>query len=199
VKADCAKVFSHLSEAHQTLTDAKRREDYLVLLKEGGATPEAQKQIQGVLEAITLFQKAEILFKTRDFVQAETMARKALALDPRQAEYLAFVTWIDALKPENQPVEPTRKLIEAMSNAIKLSASCEKAYFYRGMLYKRIDQHALAIKDFKKSSELNPNNVDAAREVRLFYMRGGRSVPPAPGSEPLAGKASGLFGKFFKK
>ena len=59
---------------------------------------------------------------------------------------------------------------------------------------------------------LNPHNIDAAREVRLYHMRGGRhtSHPPAkPSSTGAPGPRSdppkpeepkpGLFGRFFKK
>lgn len=193
VKGECTRVFAHISEAHQTLMDPKRREQYVAVLKDGGGTPEAQKQVQSALEAITHFQKAEVFFKIRDYAQAEAFARKALAADPGQSEYIAFVAWIEAMKPENQPVEPTRRFIDTLGEAIKANPNSERAYFYRGMLNKRIDQHAAAIKDFKRVADLNPNHVDAAREVRLHYMRSGPSSPPKDAS------LGGLIGKFFKK
>ncbi len=193
VKGECTRVFAHISEAHQTLMDPKRRDQYVAVLKDGGGTPEAQKQVQSALEAITHFQKAEVFFKIRDYAQAESFARKALTADPGQSEYIAFVAWIEAMKPENQPVEPTRRFIETLGEAIKLNPNSERAYFYRGMLNKRVDQHAAAIKDFKRVAEINPNHVDAAREVRLHYMRSGPSNPPKDAS------IGGLIGKFFKK
>jgi tetratricopeptide (TPR) repeat protein len=202
VRNECATVFAHLSEAHQTLTDAKKKADYMQLLREGSATPETQKEIQSVLEASTLFQKAEVFLKIRDYAQAESCSKRALLLDPRQADYLALATWLDAMKPESQSPEPTRKHIEALSKAIKMRENCERAYYYRGMLYKRIDQHAQAVKDFKKTAELNPNHVDAVREVRLFHLRGGRSNPPpavTAGPTTARDAIGGIFGKMFKK
>ena len=58
VREPCSTVFSHLSEAHQTLSDPERRRHYDTLMKEGGATPDDQKQITNILEAATNFQKA---------------------------------------------------------------------------------------------------------------------------------------------
>jgi hypothetical protein len=50
--------------------------------------------------------------------------------------------------------------------------------------------------------ELNPRNVDAQREVRLYNMRGGEPQKPAGGaSGAKSGKeeGGGIFGKLFKK
>jgi len=209
VKDECSRVFTHLTEAHATLTDTERRSEYMTLLKDGGATPDDQAKIQAVLEAAMEFQKAEILLKRNDVAQAHELARKAHALDPEQADYLAMVTWLDAQKPEWTGREKTLEKVAILDRCIKMSSHCERAYFWRGMLYKRIDEQTKAIKDFKKSAELNPRNLDALREVRLHNMRGGQSKPP-PGAGPGPGGRTsqkppapetigGLFGKLFKK
>ena len=209
VKDACSKVFTHLTEAQATLCDAERRAEYMMLLKDGGATPDDQAKIHAILEAATEFQKAEILLKRNDIAQAHELARKALALDPEQADYLAMVTWLDSQKPEWSGREKTLEKVAVLDNCIRLNANSERAYFWRGMLYKRIDETSKAIKDFKKASELNPRNLDALREVRLHNMRGGQSKPPPGGGGGGGGRPSGkppqpetlggLFGKLFKK
>lgn len=80
-----------------------------------------------------------------------------------------------------------------------MNERCERAYFYRAMLYKRQHRNGLAFKDFQKVAELNPKNIDAQRELRLYEMRGGppKRITPYP-SQPPASKP-GLFQKFFKK
>jgi tetratricopeptide (TPR) repeat protein len=213
VKDACSKVFTHLTEAQATLTDAERRTEYMTLLKDGGATPDDQAKIQAILEAATEFQKAEIFMKRNDTAQAHEMARKAYALDPEQSEYLAMVTWLDAQKPEWVGREKTLEKVAVLDKCIKLNANSERAYFWRGMLYKRIDETSKAMKDFKKAAELNPRNLDAMREVRLHNIRGGQSKPPPGNSsssssgstssrssqKPPAETLGGLFGKLFKK
>jgi tetratricopeptide (TPR) repeat protein len=214
VKDACSKVFTHLTEAQATLLDQERRAEYMTLLKDGGATPDDQAKIQAILEAATEFQKAEIFMKRNDNAQAHELARKAHALDPEQADYLAMVTWLDAQKPEWVGREKTLEKIAVLDRCIKLNANSERAYFWRGMLYKRIDDTSKAMKDFKKAAELNPRNLDAMREVRLHNIRGGQSKPPPgnssgsssggtsgrPSQKPAAPETlGGLFGKLFKK
>jgi len=51
-------------------------------------------------------------------------------------------------------------------------------------------QQGAAMREFRHVAEHYPNNVDAAREIRLHDMRKGTSKQPADAS---------LFGKFFKR
>lgn len=206
VKDACSKVFTHLTEAHATLMDANKRQDYMTLLKDGGATPEDQAKIQAILEAATEFQKAEFLLKRNmGDPQAYEIVKRCVSLDPEQADYLATLAWLDAQKPEWLSREKTLEKAILLDRCIQKNPNCERAYFYRGMLYKRAEESNKALKDFKKAAELNPRNLDAMREVRLHNMRGGASKPPPgmgsgrPSKPPAPETLGGLFGKLFKK
>lgn len=193
VRDACSKVFARLSEAHSVLIDPARRGDYDKALREGLGSAEEQQKVQEVLEASNNFQKALIFLKRNDNAQGEELARKALAADPTQADYLALVTWLDAQKPVNQNRDKTVGLIAKLDDAIKMNANCERAHYYRGMLHKRVDNMKQAMKDLKRAVELNPHNLDAAREIRLHSMRSAEAKAPKPDS------IGGLFGKLFKK
>ena len=207
VKDACSKVFSHLTEAHATLSDPKKRQEYMTLLKEGGATPDDQAKIQTILEAATEFQKAEILLKRNpNDAQAYDLVKRAVALDPEQVDYMALLTWLDAQLPQWQSREKTLEKIALLDKCVQKNPNCERAIFFRGMLYKRIDEAKKALADFKKASEMNPRNLDAVREVRLHNMRGGTKAPPGvagtPSTRPKPNQPDtlgGLFGKLFKK
>lgn len=208
VKDACSKVFTHLTEAHATLTDTSKRQDYMTLLKDGGATPDDQAKIQAILEAATEFQKAEFLLRrTPSDTQAYEIVKRCVSLDPEQSDYLATLAWLDAQKPAFLTREKTLAQCLILDSCIRRSPKCERAYFYRGLLYKRANEGAKALKDFKRAAELNPRNLDAVREVRIFNMRGGGSKPP-PATTPGPGRSSkpppaetigGLFGRLFKK
>ena len=191
-----------MSEAHATLTDKDKRERYARLMKEGGETPEQQEQIANVVNATVEFQKAEICLKKNDLPRAEELARRALAMDPDQADYIALLAWVLAQRPDAQSPEATQARIADLDSAIKLNERCERAYFYRAMLYKRHNRINLAFADFKKVADLNPKNIDAQRELRLSDMRGGPprrvETAPPPKGESVAPKG-GLFQKIFKK
>ena len=211
VRDSCSRVFARMSEAHTTLGDEEQRGRYMKLLADGSGSPEMQETVAKVIEASQNFQKAEVFIKRNDLVQAEAYCRQALDADPLQADYVAMFAWLTALKPENQSPEKTMESIRMLDKATSLSGRCEKAYYWRGMLYKRLARNDMATKDFKRVVDLNPRNIDAAREVRLHQMRGGRgSVPPPsqgrkspvpqkPDDPQQKTKTSGLFGRLFKK
>ena len=208
VKEACSRVFARMSEAHATLTDQEKRVHYMRLLNGGSGTPEMQDAVAKVVEAAADFQKAEVCFKRNDLAQAEALARKALKADPTQADYHAMLGWLIALKAENQTPAKSAESIQMLDRAISMNDRCEKAYFWRGMLNKRVGRAEAAYRDFRKAVDLNPHNIDAAREVRLHNMRGGprgRSSSPPARSSPVPAKPtkpdekSGLLGRFFKK
>jgi tetratricopeptide (TPR) repeat protein len=199
-----------MSEAHSTLTDEERCGRYMRLLAEGSGSPEMQETVAKVIEAAQTFQKAEVFLKRNDLVQAETFCHQALEADATQPDYLAMFAWLLALKPENQSLEKTLESIRMLDKAVSMNDLCEKAYYWRGMLHKRVGRTDMATRDFKRVVDLNPRNIDAAREVRLHQMRGGRgSNPPPPmtrssqaPAKPKSAEArqkGGLFGRLFKK
>lgn len=220
VKDACAKVFARMSEAYQTLIDPAKRKTYVESLGGKGASAGEQEQIVRVVDAAQSFQKAEILFKRGDVAAAEALVRHANDADPKQAEYLALLAWIEATKPGHSSDQETVGQIEKLTQAIELNEKCERAYFYRAMLYKRLGNSPLAMKDFRIVVELNPRSVDAQRELRLFNMRAGkietnprRDLPKTqsgrdrtqggrdahPTTQPKKEESKGLFGNFFSK
>jgi tetratricopeptide (TPR) repeat protein len=207
VRDACSRVFGRMSEAHSTLVDDDKRARYMQLLAEGVGSPEMQETVARVIEAATDFQKAEVCFKRNDLVQAESWCRKAIEADDTQSDYHAMLAWLVALKPENQSPEKTNESIKTLDRALSKNNKSENAHFWRGMLYKRLGKIDLAMKDFRVVVDLNPRNIDAAREVRLHQMRNASGSPPAKPrrSSPIPPKAtdpaksSGIFGRLFKK
>jgi tetratricopeptide (TPR) repeat protein len=208
----CSRVFARINEAHATLADPEQRAQYMRLMADGSGSPAMQETVAKVVEAVTHFQKAEVCFRRNDMAQAEAFCRKAVDNDPTQPDYLAMLAWLLALKPENQSPEKTRASIQMLDRALEMSEKCERAYFWRGMLLQRLGRPESAVRDFKRAVNLNPRNIDAAREIRLYRMRGGRhtshppanpsssGVPAARSDPPKAEDTkSGIFGRFFKK
>jgi Tfp pilus assembly protein PilF len=150
--------------------------------------------------------------KRQDVAQAEALCRKAHQADPKQADYLALLAWIESQKPDNQSGPATLARIGMLDTAVTLNEKCERAYYYRAMLHKRLANERDAFRDFKKASDLNPRNLDAVREVRLANMRSTGKIqaaapsdaaPPSkrggrPSQRPPEG-GGGLFGKLFRK
>jgi hypothetical protein len=201
VRDACSRVFARMNEARESLADEERRKRYVRLMADGSGSPEMQEQVARVVDGASKFQKAEVCFKRQDYAQAEQFCRKALKADPTQPDYHAMHAWLLSLKPEYQAPDKVIECIEMLGKAIALSDRCERAFFWRGMLHKRLGKHLMAQRDFKRTVEINPRNIDAAREVRLYQMRGGvpADEPPAGAPKPQDAGKAGLLGRLFKK
>jgi tetratricopeptide (TPR) repeat protein len=190
-----------MSEAQATLTDEAKRKHYMTLLADGSGSPETQETVAKVLESATDFQKAEVCFKRSDMAQAELWCRKAAEGDSTQPTYRSLLAWLTALKPENAGPEKTLECIKMLDATLKENDKAESAHMWRGLLYKRIGKDDMAMRDFRRTAELNPKNIDAAREVRLYAMRTSRPSMPAVRASDAPPKSDdkGLLGRLFKK
>ena len=193
VRDAASKVFARMSEAFETLSDAVRRKRYVDVMKGGAGTPEEADKIQAIIDAATDFQRAEILWRKRD-PGAEELITRAYKSDPEQSDYIALYATVQFSK--RAPDAPVDDLVKLCDQAIANGERCELAYFCRATLKKRIGRIESAMVDFKNAYELNPKNLDAAREVRLYEMRRAkmsdqrRTTPSARRSTPPPGQRS---------
>ncbi|MEP7049413.1 MAG: DnaJ domain-containing protein [Pseudomonadota bacterium] len=209
VRELATKVFARMSEAHQILSDPTRRKEYDELRKDGAGGAEEQEQVQRVIRAATAFQKAEVLMRRNNAAAALHEARKALELDPSQADYIALLAWIEATQLNANLVD----ILARIEKAQRLEPNNTRIRWYRGSLLKRMGKSGKAIGDFRFIVENDPRHVDAQREIRLYDMRKAEmrrsgekppSEPPGAGTSslpPSSGKPgeSGRFGKWFKR
>jgi tetratricopeptide (TPR) repeat protein len=199
IRDAASKVFARMNEAFETLSDPSRRRRYVEMMKGGTGTPEEADTIQKIVDAATDFQRAEICWRTRDLEGARKYIDRALAADPGQSDYIALYVTIEAAQRTTGPIDD---LVAMCDLAIDKNDSCERAYFTRGTLRRRMGHAEGAMADFRRAADLNPRNVDAVREVRLHEMR--RSKRPGPTSKTPTpdkkdgGVLSGL-GKLFKR
>lgn len=187
------QVFSYLSEAHDTLTNEDKRLKYTQSVKEGGGTPATDRMMTTILDGAMQFQNVELLAKKQDWDAALLLLERILIASPDEPDYHAMKAWLLMQKHPGKAAPLSDMLVSATA-AIDLHADHEKALMYKGLILKRMGRTAEAYKFFRKVTQLNPRNVEAAREVRLSNMRGERvsKAPPPPG-------AGGLLGNLFKK
>jgi tetratricopeptide (TPR) repeat protein len=196
------------------LSDPVRRKEYDDVRKSGGGSAEEQEQVQRVVRAVTAFQKAEVLMKRNNLNLALEEARKALELDPSQADYVALLAWLESTQLNSNLEE----ILARIEKAARLEPNNTRIRWYRGLLLKRMGKNGKAIGDFRFIVENDARHVDAQREVRLYEMRRaemrrtGQKTPSdrpsgnPPGASsssnpPASGKPAdgSRFGKWFKR
>jgi curved DNA-binding protein CbpA len=197
LKPIVSTIFTKLNEAYNTLSDPAKRNEYLLSLQQGVTSKTAEEEeVKRVVDAALEFQKAEIFLKKNDIVNAELCVSRAATADPDQPDYAAMLAWVTALRRGDAPPVAEGKtssfyddLIAQLDTLIKKEPNLEKALFYRGTLLKRSGRDDKAIRDFRMVAQLNPKNIDAMRELRLFQMRREKSKK----------EDGGLLNKLFKK
>lgn len=147
--------------------------------------------------------RAEQLLASDRLLQAETEAQRARELDPDNPDSAALCLWIQALLTTNP--EELERLLATMGSTLERVPCNVQLRFYRAELLKRLDHFEQAIEEWRHILELEPNHLDALRELRLWEMRCVSSGPPRKlmsGVRPLANhlgqSAPGLFGRLFK-
>jgi len=197
LKPTVSTIFAKFNEAHNTLNDPAKRFEYEKSLASGGGAEDAEiEAVQRVVDAAIEFQKAEVMMKKNDLNGAENYAKRAAQADPDQAEYVALLTWIQALRRGDPPIVPEGKtssfyddLIMVYDGILAKEPMYERALYYRAVLLKRAGREERAMRDFRLVVQLNPKNIDAVREVRINQMR----------KDKKRKDEAGILGKLFKK
>jgi len=102
----------------------------------------------------------------------------------QNAESKALEAW--ALAEGGDPVQ-IKKALAVVEKAVEFFPNNPQIRFYAGCLYRLVRQHDQAARAFRKVLTLDPEHIEAQRELDLL---GKRSVPPA---------SKGVFGRLRRK
>ena len=164
------EVFGLLTNAHELLSDPKRRAEYQ---RSRASDERAEREADAnktALEAEMEFQTGEARLRKRDYEGALACFGAALTAYPEEGEYHALYGWCLYLCHPDDTVM-VQEAIEHVRRGVSLAADREKPYLYLGRLYKVIGRGAAAEKMFTRALEISPDCVEALRELRLINLR----------------------------
>ncbi|MEM9195536.1 MAG: DnaJ domain-containing protein [Myxococcota bacterium] len=186
-------LFHFATRAKETLTSPTQRAEYVRSVQAGGGTPASERKVNAIVQAALDYQKAEVLFRRKEWDAALELLEGAVELNPDEGDFYAMEAWILFNKYKGDSA-PFRRILDALDRALELRPQSDSAHFYKGMVLKRQGLGRKSLTHFRKAAELNPRNLEAVREVRLATMRGTRtSTPPTKKDE------DGFLSKLFKK
>jgi len=178
------EVFALLSNAHDLLTDPKRRDEYQRKREKRERRERENQENRTALEAEMEFQTGEARLRQRDYEGALACFGAAVTAYPEEGEYHALYGWCLYLcHPDNSVM--VQEAIEHVRRGVTLASDREKPYLYLGRLYKVIGRGAAAEKMFTRALEISPDCVEALRELRLINLR--------------REKGKGLIGRLFRR
>jgi CheY-like chemotaxis protein/curved DNA-binding protein CbpA len=165
-----SEVFAQLNLAYQTLTDPRRRSEYVLKQRKGQRDADRQRESEQALEAEVQFQEGQRLLAQRAYERALVVFGRALELYPNAGEYHAHYGWTLHLCHPDQP-DIASEAIEHVRRGIKLAGQRETSYLFMGRLCKVVGRVELAERMFARAVQLEPGCVEALRELRLINMR----------------------------
>lgn len=163
-------IFGYLNEAYKTLDDEEQRAAYLRTVREGGGTPAAERMMQQILDSAIAYERVQVFARKRQFDEALELIQQILSVTKDEPDYLAMYAYLLMNKfPSNEA--PITKIMESLDRALELHPEHERAHECKAKMLQRLGRPAEALKHFKRVAAINPNNVDAVREVRIATMR----------------------------
>ena len=163
-------VFRHVEQAFETLRDPKRRQLYVLDLRRVDREAAALEEQNRALEAEKDFQRGEAALEQRAYEDALVLFGRALERSPDEGEYHAHYGWtLHLCHPDN--AQMAEEAIEHIRMGLKLASDREKPYLLMGRLCKATGRIEAAEKMFTRAVQVQPECVEALRELRLINMR----------------------------
>jgi len=199
VRIKAQEVFKSIQNSYEKLNSQEKIDQYVKLLESGELQEEALQQadrnldkeaqrkemLRKVIEAESVIQETEKHIIAKNWVEAAKSAKRALALQPNEAEYMALFGWSiynladmvaegKAQIPEELEVASDADLRfvarEYINRAIDSNPKLAKGYLYLGFIYKRQGLKDMAKRQFEKAVICDPSNTDAQRELNIIKI-----------------------------
>jgi curved DNA-binding protein CbpA len=162
-----AEIFAAIGEANRVLSDDASRARYRETLAEGGG---GVVDVHAVFQAEDTFNKGTALVRARRFVEAVKLFDDAIAANPREGEFYAWRGYARFFTLQDKKVALVESLRD-LNQALKLNERCAPAHYFIGQVYKLTGDPTTALKHFKRCVTLDPQHVNAQREIRLATQK----------------------------
>jgi len=164
------QVFERVEAAFGVISDPRRRQEHLLARRRAGREAAEQDEGRRAVEAELLFQSGEAALRRRAYDEAVLRFREAVALNPEDGEYHAHLGWaIHASRPDDR--KRAEEALTHLKRGIKLARDREKPYLFLGRVCHVLGRPDAAVKMFTRAVQIQPDCVEALRELRLINMR----------------------------
>jgi len=164
------QVFRRVTEARETLSDPRKRQEHALDRKRAEREVSRQKQAEKALEAATAFRDGQTALRARDYEGSLRWFGKALELYPDEGDHHAHYGWALYLCHPSDP-GMIQEALEHVRRGLKLATHREMPFLFMGRLHKAMGQNEVAEKMFTRAVQIQPECVEALRELRLINMR----------------------------
>ncbi|WP_257452359.1 J domain-containing protein [Archangium lipolyticum] len=165
-----ADVFAYIGEAYRALADDKSRAAYIEELKHGGGKQEQQVDVEAILKSEELFRKAGLHIKARKFAEAVKILDEAIQLNGEEPEFYAWRGYARFFTFEDKKVAYAEAFKDIQA-CLKKNEKVASAHYFLGVIAKLCGDNSGALKHFQRTVEIQPNHIDAQREIRMAAQK----------------------------
>jgi len=167
------QIFDLVTKAYKVLSDQQERTDYIRSLTEprGGIDKE---KTHDIMNAELQFMKGKVFLKKRDYTSARESFGWAFKLMPEEGEYLAYLGWTLFLAASDKQGNDAVTAVRYLKKAATLNPSLEITQLFLGAIYKEQKLKDIAALHFRKALEINPESLEARRELSLLGIKNHR-------------------------
>jgi CheY-like chemotaxis protein len=160
VEADLAAGSS--ADGARELVDFKADADEAREVAEAG---EVAASVADLIKSELAFQRGEDALHANRFADAQRHFEEALRLNPKEAEYCAFLGMATYLARPGDPAALARGR-DLLERALIINPMQDSAYTFLGLLQLRDGQREQARRSFELALQYNPDNARARQELR---------------------------------
>ncbi len=180
------EVQRRLVTAWEAVKDPRARQDYDASnlsgpVDDGGGKPD-------IIKADFNFQRGKACLGKGDAKRGLEFLEVASRQDPHQPLYRIYRGWARFLASDASDIKAKTEAREDIKIALKIDESLDAGYLFLGHISKATANDELAEKLYRKTVQINPNNADGWREIRLYEARRAKDK-----------QKDGLLGKLFTK
>ncbi|MHB1843587.1 MAG: DUF4388 domain-containing protein [Deltaproteobacteria bacterium] len=162
-------ILSLLNESYGLLGDDQARASYIEEL-EARDQGVLDLDVEKILKSEEDFQRAIILVKAHKLAEAAALLDACIGLNAKEGEFYAWRGYARFLLATDKRAALPQALVD-IKKALTLSPRCAPAHFLEGQMQKLVGDVEAAKRAFKRGLELEPGNLEAQRELRLYEQR----------------------------
>ncbi|MBN1635403.1 MAG: J domain-containing protein [Deltaproteobacteria bacterium] len=174
VKANHPDTYSYADDpevkrlANEVFTEIQKA--YNTVLKNRDGKPVEKAYFDQALQAELLYSQATQAIKTKDYQKATDLLRMCVKMKPEERVFTEVLIKTLFLKWQNTGLGSSIDIKTAAREALKHFPQSDTVYMILGWVLKK-EHSSKSIAAFQKALQINPDNAEAQREIRLFRMR----------------------------
>ena len=173
LKQMAAKIFNVATNAHDTLTNNRKRREYLDAVQEQSTSAKHSPGAGSETELSKIaFHKGSVMLTKRSYAEAESYLQEAVRVSPNVARFWQSLGW--AIYQNVEARTDADRLEEARDcweEALELNESDYTSLYYLALYWKAKDDSERCREALVAALRYKPNFIDAKRELRLMRMR----------------------------